>query len=159
MNFTAFLGRLLATWFGSGLLPKAPGTWGSLAALPFAWVILDRIGPEGLLVASILVYGVGVWATSVYLRYTDDPDPGPVVIDEVAGMWLTLIPASLDPVAFAFAFVAFRIADIFKPWPACWADRNVKGAHGVMLDDVLAAIYSSLATWGFVIVMGRYAGS
>tara|TARA_R110002110_G_scaffold114130_6_gene283028 strand:- start:375 stop:821 length:447 start_codon:yes stop_codon:yes gene_type:complete len=143
------MGRALATWFGSGLLPKAPGTWGSLAALPFAWVIVTVGGPWVLAAATVIIYLVGIWATRVFLRTTDDPDPGPVVIDEVAGMWMTLIMVPPDLLIYAFGFVAFRIVDIFKPWPAGWADRSVKGAQGVMLDDVLAAIYSAAATWAF----------
>ena len=97
-----FTGRAIATWFGSGLLPKAPGTWGSLAALPFAWVIADVGGPLWLAAATVAVYGVGTWATAVFLRTTDDPDPGPVVVDEVAGMWMTLILVPVDPLIYAF---------------------------------------------------------
>ncbi len=149
MSVENSVGRALATWFGSGLLPKAPGTWGSLAALPFAWVIVSGGGMWALAAATVIVYLVGVWATRVFLRTTEDPDPGPVVIDEVAGMWMTLIMVPPDLVIYAFGFVAFRIVDIFKPWPAGWADRTVKGAQGVMLDDVLAAIYSAAATWVF----------
>jgi phosphatidylglycerophosphatase A len=146
---TGFIGKTIATWFGSGLLPKAPGTWGSLAALPFAWLIAGHGGALWLAIATVLVYVVGVWATAIYLRTSDDSDPGPVVVDEVAGMWMTLVLVPVDPLVYAFGFAAFRIADIFKPWPASWADRTVKGAHGVMLDDVLAALYSALATWIF----------
>lgn len=149
MSVENTMGRALATWFGSGLLPKAPGTWGSLAALPFAWVIVTVGGAWVLAAATVIIYLVGIWSTRVFLRTTDDPDPGPVVIDEVAGMWMTLIMVPPDLLIYAFGFVAFRIVDIFKPWPACWADRSVKGAQGVMLDDVLAAIYSAAATWAF----------
>lgn len=152
-DLSNYAGRVIATWFGSGLLPKAPGTWGSLAALPFAWVIADIGGPVWLAVATLAIYAIGTWATAVFLRSTDDPDPGPVVVDEVAGMWMTLILVPVDPVIYGFGFIAFRIADIFKPWPASWADSHIKGANGVMLDDVLAAIYSALATWIFAMWM------
>ncbi|MEQ9327013.1 MAG: phosphatidylglycerophosphatase A, partial [Rhodospirillales bacterium] len=120
---------------------------------PFAWVIADVGGPLWLAAATVAVYGVGTWATAVFLRTTDDPDPGPVVVDEVAGMWMTLILVPVDPLIYTFGFIAFRIADIFKPWPASWADSHIKGANGVMLDDVLAAIYSALATWIFAMWM------
>jgi len=135
-------GVLLATWFGSGYLPKAPGTWGSLAALPFAWGIVSLSGSVGLIAASLLVFVIGIWAANVYMELTGGEDPGPVVIDEVAGMWLTLAFVPPDLGLYVIGFVLFRIADIFKPWPAGWADRNVKGGLGVMLDDVLAALYS-----------------
>jgi len=135
-------GVLLATWFGSGLLPKAPGTWGSLAALPFAWLIAANAGPFGLAAATVLVFVVGVWASNVYVRHAGGDDPGPVVIDEVAGQWMTLAAIPVDLRYYLVGFVLFRLADIFKPWPASWADRSVKGGLGIMLDDVLAAVYS-----------------
>jgi phosphatidylglycerophosphatase A len=138
---------ILATWFWSGLLPKAPGTWGSLAALPFAWVIQYYAGWQGLLLASILVFGVGWWAASIFEAKSDVKDPGAVVIDEVAGQWMVLIPAGLDPLLYLIGFVLFRLVDIFKPWPACWADKNVHGGLGIMLDDVLAAIYAVVAIY------------
>ncbi len=152
---------LLATWFGSGLLPRMPGTWGSLAALPFAWVIHLFFGPEGLLSAATVVFFVGVWAANVYVSDVGGDDPGAVVIDEVAGQWLTLalVPAlavPLDPVFYALGFVFFRIADIFKPWPVSWADTRIKGGLGIMLDDIIAAIYAGAALIGVGYIMGVY---
>jgi len=140
-------GVLMATWFGSGLLPKAPGTWGSLAALPFAWLIAETAGPIGLAVGTLLVFVVGVWASNVYVRQSGGDDPGPVVIDEVAGQWMTLAAVPVDVRYYLVGFILFRLADIFKPWPASWADRSVKGGLGIMLDDVLAAIYSGGALY------------
>jgi phosphatidylglycerophosphatase A len=140
-------GVLLATWFGAGYLPKAPGTWGSLGALPFAWVIAERMGSVGLVIASIAVFVIGIWAANIYMGLSGGDDPGPVVIDEVAGMWLTLAFVPPDIMLYGIGFLLFRIADIFKPWPAGWADRKVKGGLGVMLDDVLAALYSGGAVF------------
>ena len=79
-------------------------------------------------------------------------DPGAIVIDEVAGQWLTLAVAPLDPLAYLLGFVLFRIADVLKPWPASWLDRRVGGGFGVMIDDVAAAVYAGgvlaiLVTW------------
>ena len=138
---------LLATWFRAGYLPKAPGTWGSLAALPFAWVIAEWSGGVGLAVAVLIVFGVGLWASVGYLRLGGGEDPGPVVIDEVAGQWLTLVPFAPDPLLYGLGFVFFRIADIIKPWPVSWADGHVKGPMGIMLDDVLAGIYAGAALY------------
>jgi len=135
-------GVLLATWFGTGYLPKAPGTWGSLAALPCGWLIAATWGPVGMIIGSLLVFSIGVWAANVYMAKSGISDPGPVVIDEVAGQWLTLALVPPDFGLYLIGFALFRIADIFKPWPAGWADRTVKGGFGVMLDDVLAALYS-----------------
>jgi phosphatidylglycerophosphatase A len=141
---------LLATWFGSGLLPFFPGTWGSLAALPFAWAVHVTFGWTGLIVAVLILFVIGIWASNSYLAVLGGDDPGPVVIDEVVGQWLTLVPAAYlapapDLIIYGVAFVLFRVADIFKPWPASWADRTVHGGLGIMLDDIFAAVYSAIA--------------
>jgi phosphatidylglycerophosphatase A len=133
---------LLATWFGAGLLPVTPGTWGSLAALPFAWVIQSRWGDVGLVVGALLVFALGCWVSGIVARASGVKDAGAIVIDEVAAQWLVLLAAPVDPFAYALAFLLFRVADILKPWPASWADRHVGGGFGVMLDDVFAAIYA-----------------
>ena len=88
-------------------------------------------------------------------------DPGPVVIDEVAGQWLTLVPAAYlapstpDLITYLIAFILFRIADIFKPWPASWADRTIHGGLGIMLDDIIAAIYSGLCLTVYIQYLGN----
>lgn len=138
---------LLATWFGSGLVPFASGTWGTLAALPFAYVIWIIGGWTLLLLGTIAVSALGVWASSRVTDTLSVKDPGFIVIDEVAGMWLTLLFAPFEIWAWALAFLLFRAADIVKPFPASWADRNVKGGLGVMLDDLLAAFWSGVAIW------------
>ncbi len=135
----------LSTWFGSGCLPRAPGTWGSAAALPFAWLISRWGGSVLLLVASGLCFLVGCWAASVYVQRTGKNDPGEVVIDEVAGQWLVLAAVPADPILYVIGFALFRLLDIWKPWPASWADRHLKGGFGVMADDILAAGYGAAA--------------
>ena len=132
----------LATWFGAGSLPVAPGTWGSLAALPFAWAIASVFEPWALAVAAAALFPVGCWASAIYMRRTGKADPGPVVIDEVVGQWLTLAVAPAGWLPYAIGFLLFRVADVLKPWPASWADRGVHGGLGVMLDDVFAAVYA-----------------
>ncbi len=133
---------LIATWFGAGLVPKVPGTAGSLAALPFAWLIQWAFGPVGLALAVLVIFALGWWASTVIVKQSEEPDPGRIVVDEVAGQWLTLIIAPLDPVFYALGFVLFRIADIWKPWPVGEIDRRAKGGIGVMLDDLFAGIYA-----------------
>ncbi len=140
-------GVLLATWFGTGYLPKAPGTWGSLAALPFAWYIQIYGGPIALFGASLLVFIIGIWAANVFMSKSGSHDPGAVVIDEVAGQWLTLALVPADLILYAIGFALFRLVDIYKPWPASWADKKLEGGLGVMLDDVLAALYSGAAVY------------
>jgi phosphatidylglycerophosphatase A len=137
-----WLATWLATWFGAGRLPWMPGTWGSLAALPLAWLLPALGGPWLLLIAWALVFVLGLWTADRYMKAVGLHDPGAVVIDEVAGQWLTLAIAPLDPLAFLLGFVLFRVADVLKPWPASWLDRRVGGAFGVMIDDVAAAVYA-----------------
>lgn len=149
---------LIATWFGSGLLPKIPGTWGSAAALPFAWAIMWFGGPWVLLACAAVAFAVGIWAAGMYSKHSGIKDAGPIVIDEVAGQWLTLVPAGLfagmDPVLFIVGFFLFRATDILKPWPANWADRELGGGLGVMLDDIFAAIYAGLGLYAFIWFFG-----
>ncbi len=132
---------LVATWFGVGLLPLAPGTWGSLAAIPFGLVILTLAGTLGLLAAAGLVFLAGWWAAGVYAAAADDPDPPAVVVDEVVGQWLVLLAAPPEPWFYLAAFLVFRLFDIVKPWPAGRIERDVEGGLGVMLDDVVAGAY------------------
>jgi phosphatidylglycerophosphatase A len=143
---------VLATWFGVGRLPGAPGTWGSLAALPFAAMLAWLGGPWPVLLAAAGVFALGLWASARYIAASGIDDPGPVVVDEVMGQWLTLAFLPLTPISYVVGFILFRIADMAKPWPANWIDRSVAGPWGVMLDDVVAAIYAGagaliLVTW------------
>ncbi len=134
--------ELIATWFGVGLSPIAPGTCASLVALPIAWAIRATSGDPGLAVALMLVFAVGCWAAGAVAADSGVQDPAAIVIDEIAGQWLVLLATPLEPIAWLLAFVLFRLFDIWKPWPVNWADRHVKGGFGIMLDDVLAAGYA-----------------
>ncbi len=107
---------LLATWFGCGLLPLGPGTWGSVAALPLAWLLAAWGGVPALAAASAAVLLVGWWAAAVYVRRTGIDDPREVVIDEVAGQWLTLLAVPPDPLLYLAGLAAFRLFDIWKPY-------------------------------------------
>ena len=137
----------LATWFGAGLLPWAPGTWGSLAALPFAWAIERQAGQAGLAVAAAAVFALGCWAAGRYERRAGRRDPGAIVIDEVAGQWLTLAAVPASVWSYAAGFALFRAADILKPWPARLAERRLPGGLAVMADDAAAAAYAGAALW------------
>jgi phosphatidylglycerophosphatase A len=147
--------RFLATWGYSGLLPYVPGTWGSAAALPFAVLLHALGGFPALAVGILVVFFVGWWATAQVTRGKDEHDPGEIVIDEVAGQWLTLLPLSyvlwshgsmvtiLPWPGLVAGFILFRIFDILKPWPVRWADDQ-STPFGVMFDDILAGIYAGL---------------
>ncbi|MCP4328845.1 MAG: phosphatidylglycerophosphatase A [Alphaproteobacteria bacterium] len=137
---------LIATWFGAGLLPGIPGTWGSLAALPFGILLLVYTGAAGLFAAAVVLFFVGKWAADVYVRLSGDEDPGPVVVDEVVGQWLCLMAIHTGAWwEFVLAFLLFRVFDILKPWPVDWAERRFAAGLGVMLDDVFAGLYAFIS--------------
>ena len=140
----------IATFFGIGLLRGPRGTWGSLAALPPAWVLASLLGPLALLPAGFAVASIGVWASQVHARRLGIKDPSEIVIDEVAGQWITLSLVALDPAWWVLGFCLFRVCDILKPWPASRIDRTWPGGWGVMLDDVVAGIYAAILLWIFV---------
>lgn len=148
------MSRFIATFFGVGQLRPAPGTWGSLAALPLFWAIHVLGGPVATAMAIVAVTLLGWWAVANASRGATDPDRSEYVIDEVAGMWIALFPVSYGSVmvgadvlalypGWIVAFLGFRLFDIWKPGPIGWADRR-KTALGVMLDDVLAGIAAGI---------------
>ena len=101
----------------------------------------------------------GLWSAQAYSRASGVEDPGAVVIDEVAGQWLALIPAAIaGPTIWQFAigFALFRIADIGKPWPANWIDRRLSGGAGIMLDDVVAGIYAAAGLAMMLYLIGEW---
>ena len=147
-------GVLIATVGGIGWLPKAPGTWGSLAALVPGWLIVDLGGIQALAGCIIAVFLAGIWACDRYSNVTATHDAGACVIDEVVGQWIVLLVVPLDPWLYVAAFAAFRLFDITKPWPASWADRAVPGGLGVMLDDVFAGIQGAAVIGGALLVIG-----
>lgn len=135
---------IISTWFGAGLLRPAAGTWGSLAALPFAWALTSLGGYDLLLIAAALFFAVGIWAAGAYEAASPDKDPSSVVVDEVVGMWITLLFVPQELLWYIIAFAAFRFFDVLKIWPIIWLDRNVKGGVGIMADDVLAGIFAGV---------------
>jgi len=140
--------KLIATFFYVGLLRPAPGTWGSVAAIPAAWALHQAGGFVALLLGTLVAFGWGWYATIVETSASGEEDPSEIVIDEVAGMFIALWPVSYGAVMagadfFALwpgvlsAFLAFRLFDIWKPGPVGLADRR-GDPLGVMLDDVIA---------------------
>ncbi|WP_224823725.1 phosphatidylglycerophosphatase A [Cognatishimia sp. MH4019] len=153
------MSRAIATFFYVGLLRPAPGTWGSAAAIPVAYVLHALGGFPLLFVATLAVFALGWWATVEATRGAEDHDPSEIVIDEVAGQWVALWPVSLglwmagvDPWTFPWpgwvtAFIFFRVFDIWKPGPVGWADRR-HDALGVMMDDVIAGAMAACVVAG-----------
>lgn len=159
MAFSRFLITCLATWFYSGKSPKAPGTAGSFTALPFGWMIWIYGGNEALIIASIIIFVIGIWVAHQYSHLLGIHDAGEIVIDEVVGQWMCLLVVPLaadwmDIVWLLVAFVAFRAFDVAKPWPIRWVDRRVGGGFGIMLDDVLAGIFAMIVLAGVVYLTG-----
>ena len=148
------LAEAIATVGYVGRLRPAPGTWGSLAAFPLAWVLWSLGGLPLFLLAIPFVFGLGWWATEQATRGKEYHDPSEIVIDEVAGQWIALLPVAVgaamsgaDPLAMwpglVAAFMFFRVFDIIKPGPVGLADRR-EDALGVMLDDVVAGGLASM---------------
>lgn len=144
---------VLATWFGSGLIKPAPGSWGSLAALPFAFFFIHFNNNILYISVIIAVFLIGMWATAVYSAQAQKDDASEIVIDEVVGQWIALWPwlFLVQPTIWGFgaAFLLFRLFDILKPWPVSLADRR-HDAWGVMLDDVVAGLMAALLSWGII---------
>lgn len=147
--------RGIATMGGLGFSPKAPGTVGSAAAIPLAWLLHWAGGFALLAIATVLATWIGYWATARYIEgLPAKADPSEVVVDELAGQWVALLPlswglgmAGAEPHVFPYpgwiaAFVLFRLFDIWKPGPVGWADRR-HGAFGIMADDVIAGILAA----------------
>ena len=135
--------HLLAFGFGSGLVPRAPGTAGTLVAL-LLYLPLSALPlwAYGLFVAAAAA--AGVWLCGTASRDLGGGDHGGIVWDEFVGLWLTLFAAPPGWFWLIAGFIIFRALDILKPWPVKWADRRVGGGLGIMLDDVLAGIMAAL---------------
>ncbi|MDO4162190.1 MAG: phosphatidylglycerophosphatase A [Pseudomonadota bacterium] len=149
--------EIIATYLGLGLSPKAPGTAGSFGTLPLAFILAYFTGIYGLIIAAIICFVAGVWATDILIRGQEEKDPGKVVIDEVVGQLLTFSFVS-DYLyqnlhywwIYLLGFAAFRFFDICKMGPVKWFDRKMKNAYGVMMDDVCAGLMAAFTLLLFV---------
>jgi phosphatidylglycerophosphatase A len=137
--------HFVALGFGSGLAPFAPGTWGTLAAIPLAALLRETGSDAAFLLAVALIVAAGAWASEVTSRHLGVADPGCIVIDEIAAFLLVLFFVGADPLREAIAFGLFRLFDIAKPPPIRAVDRRFANGLGVMADDLLAAGYALLA--------------
>lgn len=145
---------LAATWFGVGLSPKAPGTVGSIAALPYAMLIHYFLGGPMLMLTAAVLFFIGIRVSDLYMeRFSRTGDPKEVVIDEVAGMCLALSFIGFSVEGYIFGFLVFRLFDILKPWPISWADSKLEGGLGVMMDDIIAA-FATVGTWSMLEMLG-----
>ena len=132
---------IIATGFYSGYLPKAPGTWGSLVGLVLFFLLHSlNLGMYLAVVAGIFL--IGTFAAGEAEKIMDRQDPGLVVIDEIVGILITMIAVPATPLTMILGFILFRIFDIFKPFPVGFVDQRFHGGLGIMLDDIVAGIYS-----------------
>lgn len=136
----------LATGFGSGMAPFAPGTFGSVMGALIAWPVL-LVHPLWCLALAIVLFPLGVAASGVAERHFGGKDPGAVVIDEIVGMLITVAFVPFTPLNLAVGFALFRLFDIAKPPPCRWAERRFAGGMGVMADDVMAGFYAAAALY------------
>ena len=140
------LALVIATWFGCGYSPAAPGTVGSLAALGIAATLIQRAGwqPWYFAVIAVLILAPSIWAAGVAERVCGKKDPDMVVVDEVIGQWLALLGmASVNWKAYLGAFLLFRIFDVWKPVPIRQLEA-LPGGVGIIADDVMAGVYAAL---------------
>jgi phosphatidylglycerophosphatase A len=138
---------ILGTWFGCGYVPYAPGTAGTLGAIPL-YLLLRPHGMYAVLGAAFVLTVVGIWAADIVAKDSGLKDPQLVVIDEVAGVLCTLAVAPPTWAGLIVGVVLFRIFDQFKPWPARAAERKLPGGYGIVLDDIAAG------AWGAAIMEG-----
>ncbi|ODS24320.1 phosphatidylglycerophosphatase [Candidatus Endobugula sertula] len=148
--------QLLALGFGSGLVPKAPGTVGTVAAIPFFFLLL--LLPIWAYVTVLFI----TFALGIYLCQSTADDLGvhdhpAIVWDEFVGLWVTLLPVIFLGFTWYWlvsGFILFRFFDIIKPWPIRWFDQQISGGLGIMLDDVVAGIVAALCLWLLIIFSG-----
>lgn len=132
--------HFLALGAGSGLAAKMPGTFGTLAAVPLVWLLLDSVSLYVYLLLSVIASVAGIWICGKTADDMGVHDDSSIVWDEVAGMMITMIAAPLSWKTMLVGFALFRFFDILKPWPISYLDKHVHGGFGIMADDVLAGI-------------------
>ena len=145
--------HLLAAGFGSGLAPRAPGTFGTLAALILWWPLhFLPLGYYWLILAA--GFSVGIYLCGQTARDLRTHDHGAIVWDEFIGLWIALAWVRTNIVWIAAGFLLFRLFDIWKPWPIRWCDKNVHGGFGIMLDDVLAGFLALTLLQAAMLIFG-----
>lgn len=137
---------IFATWFGAGFIRPASGTWGTVASLPLVLFTVMYAGHFGIIIGSMILFCVGLWAADAYEKETGEHDSSRIVIDEACGMMIAAIPLLYDftVIMILFCFALFRFFDAWKAGIVGWLDKNVSGAFGVMIDDVAAGFLTAI---------------
>ncbi|MFT7234474.1 MAG: phosphatidylglycerophosphatase A [Methylophagaceae bacterium] len=146
INFRELLKRpvcFLGLGFGSGLAPKAPGTFGTLAAIPI-YLFMQNLSITLYVILTVFAFIVGIYICQQSANWLGKDDPSAVVWDEIVGYLVTMVAAPQGWQWIALGFVLFRLFDILKPWPISVADQQLHGGFGIMLDDVIAGIFAGV---------------
>jgi len=144
--------HFIALGFGAGAAPVAPGTFGTLVAVPLYLALRELSWPVYVLIV-IAMFGVGVWVCERTERFLGQHDAPAIVWDEITAFQITLFAAPASPVWIVAGFVLFRAFDIIKPWPISYLERKIKGGLGTMLDDVLAGLFALLILQGTYLLL------
>lgn len=146
---------ILATWFYSGYLKPASGTWGTLAALPLCLGVVYSFGLSGIITTTCVLFALGLWAAHRYEIETGEHDSSPIVIDEAAGMMVACVPllCAYNIQTIILCVVFFRLFDAIKIGPVGWLDRHINGAWGVMIDDIAAGLMAAIIVLGLMVWM------
>ena len=155
MNLTNKAAVFLATGFYIGKIPLAPGTFGSLIGLPLCF-LLAEIQLSAAIIAVLLIIALAIWISNVAERTLERKDPGCIVIDEIAGMVVTLIGLPFNLTTAAIGFILFRILDILKPFPIRILDKRLPGGLGIVADDVVAGIFANVLIRIFAVYLDIY---
>ncbi|GAC24026.1 MAG: phosphatidylglycerophosphatase A [Alteromonadaceae bacterium] len=134
--------HFLALGFGSGLAPKAPGTFGTIAAVPLVCLLAYSTTLTGYLLVTLIASVIGIWLCGRTAKDMMVHDDSSIVWDEIAGLLITMIAVPLSWQTLLLGFVLFRIFDILKPWPISYLDARVHGGFGIMIDDILAGLFA-----------------
>ena len=134
---------LLAFGFGSGLVQKAPGTFGTLAAIPI-WYMMSNLNLLSYVVVVYVATVIGIIVCEKASTKLGMHDHGGIVWDEFVGFWIAMCPVSPSITNLLVGFILFRVLDIFKPWPISWFDKNIRGGFGIMIDDIVAGAVTAL---------------
>ena len=155
MNFSEKAAVFLATGFYVGNIPFAPGTFGSLIGLPLCF-LLAGIHLAAAIIAALLIIGLAIWIANAAAKTLKRKDPGCIVIDEIAGMVVTLIGLPFNLTTVVTGFILFRILDILKPFPIRILDKRVSGGLGIVADDVVAGIFANTLMRILLFFLVRY---
>ena len=142
-NTSLFIAKWISLGFGSGKAPVAPGTFGTLAAIPI-YLLVVQFSLTIYLTLTFFFLLLGIWASGKYSEHLGVHDHGSIVWDEVVGFLITMAFVPLDWLWVMLGFILFRLFDIWKPWPIRLLDKHVHGGFGIMIDDVLAGIYAAV---------------